>query len=74
MRFGVGHLSRIDKILLRGAVVETTDLPGWAGSDERLHRVERLEPRALQRVKVDRFREIESKVRFSESNRARSDW
>lgn len=57
MRYGVRGLSRIDKPLLRRAVVEAADLVGRSGFDEGLHRIE---PLAFQRMEVDRLCKIEA--------------
>ena len=59
VRNGIGYLSRVDKFLASGAVIETSDFVGWSGFDKRLHGVERLEPFALQHMKVYWLRQIE---------------
>jgi len=67
MRHRVGRLSWVDEGAHRSAVVEATDLLGRAGCDERFHRIESLEPRALDRVEVERLGEVEScKILFAD--------
>ena len=60
MRYGVRGHSRIDKPLLRRAVVEAADLVGRSGNHEWLHRIESLQPQSFHLVEVDRLCEIES--------------
>ena len=59
VRNGIGYLSRVDKFLASGAVIEASDFVGWTGFYKRLHGIERLEPVALQHMKIQWLRQIE---------------